>query len=327
MDKSDEVEVALAMLKAVPVEPPADLYSRCLATIPRSKQGQPWYSLWKGKYAMIRQFAFVCAIAAVIALWTAFPHRPMHRGQTDADVALAQSVKAMQQTPFWHKQVRQLQVDMGRKPTIPPSVGAEWKKSEEWFDETHGFMMRSDAVQVLTLPTGESYARGEHTINGGEGMEVIHNSPSKWAQSRLRLALQPVTPLLAAFVPEANENDVQVVQATGSWKRKAAQVFTIRHQEVNKPWWDFQSRSVLYADPQTGRFMARQVFCRWPDYPDKGEVLLLEAEYDYTKQPDSAAFDVTAFAKGTSKTLDLYPDEQGHLRDKAGNARGIIKER
>ena len=323
----DPVEQAFISRRNTIPEPPADLYARCLATVPEAASRREglfsWLNAaahsWKGSFRMIRPITAVCALTAAILIWMAFPHDSTHSGGTAASSALAQSVRTMQGITFWHKKVRRLDFTLGRSPDTPPTVGTDWKESSEWFDAEKGYVVDSASLHVLTLPAGKTYASG---MNGGADTQVIDFGPARWNQARRRLVEQPLIPLLAAEVPTNSDTDVQVTMRMGEWKNRLVRVFTIAHREQGKTWWNFESRNVLYADPTTGKFVARQVFCHWPDFADKGDVLLLEAEYHYDKRPEVSLFSETAFVHGAGKLVHLHVDDNGRLIDSQGNIHG-----
>ena len=322
MSRKDPLEDSLEQLFADPVAVPAHLLERCLTTIPRSPARPWWRRLWMEKPRMIRQLALVTTLVAVIGWWTSIPRSGHHGGKSAANIALAQSVQTMETVPFWHKHVRRIEFGLGSNPGKEPTVGAVWQSSDEWFDTVKGYAVEAPDRHSISSPSGDVAARGVNTPAGPNGVSVMHLGAEHWKQAKFNLLLEPTQGFRAAGVPPSRQDDVEVTMRMGQWKGAAARIFTVAHHEEGKPWWNFDSRTLLYADLQTGRFLARQVTCEWPDFPNRGEVLLEQTEYDYENRPDPAVFDAKSLEIGANRVLNLYPDANGRLLDPNGTEVG-----
>jgi hypothetical protein len=279
--RTKEIEKALKNLPAS--NPPRFLMARCLATIPaESRRARPL--TWKEKLKMI---AVRTGLAMVTSFTIAVFVATTQPGSPSGAAVFAASVEAMKKVPFYHLKDRSVRFwPEGGNKEEDDWYSGRWIESEIWFDAEHGvfyddggkpFMhqMRRDSADGV-----RHYERRIITQSGATGSAM-----AKVNQVRQLTDLAEMARLINS---EVEPRLVSTEQRR--WKGRKATVLTFLARPTSERATRGRPtvRTVVYVDPKTNLCLALQEFSR----SQVGEeVLVRQAEFDFSRRPDPAIFD------------------------------------
>jgi hypothetical protein len=296
-----DIEQALRHLLAP--KPPKDLRARCLATIPETAS-ETHGSAWKKRWRMQPLLAAAAVATSLIGAGIFEIARPP---AVSGAVLLAATVEAMKKVPFYHAKGRERggYLDGGGHDG-DGWYSDRWIDREDWFDAEQGCLSQSSLSQsnaktdtpwqeVLELPDGTCHYRV------GDRLKITEWGPHQWEKLKVLH--------VSRFVDLGEEARViyetapkLISTAPGEWKDRQAKVITF----VAPPPKEKTARgaptlrTLYYVDSATKLCLAKQQFAR---APNGREMLVLEAEFDFSRRPDKSLFDPHRLEQKATKII------------------------
>ena len=309
---------------------PDDLLARCLNTVPAKPRGFPWRG---AGWSLLPRLALTAAVVAGIAFVTTRPpaNRAGNGKPVSASAAFAASLEASKRATYWHAVTRGRTTtfyvkgtpynasykDLNSSKFSPRNwnFSKHWMTNEAWFDEERGNAHRGGlheggdgrpAFERLYLPSGLEYLRNGRIMQTDaravpldNALTITHHTPPGWPIERAQLEA------MMFRVPKPSpDNDIKATTMKRDiWKGRSVTVFTVTHApfiHFLRALYSWRDREMIYADAQTGRIIAEQMYTTLLDQPRQPEELTRETIYDYNRPPVSV-FNVEPLRAGASK--------------------------